>query len=1103
MLLLISKLMNRIRLLLLLAIAAAFLQCRRQPDTLFTRMEPSHTGVRFANTIQHTEQLNIFNYRNFYNGGGVGIADINNDGLPDVYLTSNMGSNKLYLNKGNFTFEDITETAGVGLPDHWSTGVVMVDINGDNLIDLYVCNAGYTKGKDQKNALFINNGDLTFTNKAEAYRLDDNGYTTHAAFLDYDGDGDLDVYILNNSFIPINTLNYSNKRELKAADWPVSDFLKGGGDKLLRNDNGVFSDVTEQAGIYQSLIGFGLGVTVGDVNADGWDDLYISNDFYEKDYLYLNNQNGTFTECMEQFFEHISHSSMGADLCDVNNDGRPDLFVTDMMPRSDFRLKTTSSYDDPNLRTLKEQQGFYHQFMHNTLQINSTCGFKDVSFHTGTAATDWSWGALLFDMDNNGLSDIYVCNGVYNDVINLDFMDFFASEIYQKMAISGNKKDITEIISKMPSQPLENAAFLNHGNLEFEYASKALGFDLPTFSNGASWADLDGDGDLDLVVNNLNQECLIYKNNTTNRGLRIRLHGPAPNTQAVGACITLHTQHGIQWRQINPSRGFQSSVDYTAVFGLGTAGVADSVTVRWPDQSVTTTPIPPNTDALDLHHQKVLPQVTPTAPPMLGSVRHPFGAHIDDKYIDFYHERGLHRRVSREGPKACVADANGDGLDDVFICGGPGQPGSLFLQSTKGFIPASVPTFKADKDFEDTACAWIDIDADGDLDLVVGSGGNHQDPNSPALADRIYRNDGSGNLSRIGGFSPGIAMNTSAIVAWDFDEDGDDDLLIFSRSVPRHYGFMPVHFLYENTGDGGLKDITMTHAGGFKGLGMVTGATLLDANGDGKNDRLVLVGEWMAPVIYQALGGKLVALPSNLSDYPGMYFSVAAADLNADGLPDLVFGNMGTNSYLSARPQYPLKLWINDFDDNKSAEKIITRVQDGKDMPLYLRSDMANMVQSIKKSSMKHAEYARKSIQELFGHDAMKRASHRMCSTSTSFVALSTPSGAFQILPLPVEAQLSSVRAILPADVNGDGHTDLLLAGNDFDLIPQFSRLDALFGALLLNDGTGRLRFIPEYRSGICIKGMTRDIQTLRIGKDPHFLFLVNDNPPHLLNINP
>ena len=583
--------MNMLRLALLFFIVL-LISCNHPSEkTLFTLIE--YSKINFENKLTETEDFNVFKYRNFYNGGGVAVGDLNNDGLPDVFFTANQGSNKLYLNKGNFLFEDISAKAGFGEKKEWSTGVVLVDINDDGWLDIYVCNAGNMLTPAlRKNQLFINNHNLTFTESAKQYGLDNDGYSTQASFFDYDLDGDLDCFLVNNSPIPANTLNYANMRDLPEAQWPVAGFLKGGGDHLYRNDNGKFTEVTKQAGIHGSLISMGLGVTVGDVNGDGYPDVYVSNDFFEKDYLYINQRNGSFVDELEQRIQHTSLSSMGADMQDINNDGFPDIFTTDMLPDADYRLKANSSFENYDIFKLKQKQGFYNQFTQNALQVNNAQGkFVETAFYSGVAASDWSWGALLFDADNDGLADVYVSNGIKRDVTDQDFIDFFANDVVQQMAITGKKEDVNNVISKMPSNPIANKAFQNLGNLRFKDAGNEWGFATPSFSNGAAYADLDNDGDLDLIVNNVDAKAFVYRNNSReynkNNYLSISLKYKSPNSFAIGSTIRVYQGQQVISRQIIPSRGFQSSVEYKQTIGLGKLQ-ADSMTITWPDRTINT-----------------------------------------------------------------------------------------------------------------------------------------------------------------------------------------------------------------------------------------------------------------------------------------------------------------------------------------------------------------------------------------------------------------------------------------------------------------------------------------------------------------------------------
>ena len=1098
-----------------------FFSCneKKKQPALFTLEET--TGINFNNKVENTKDFNIFTYRNFYNGGGVAIGDINNDSLPDVFMTSNMEGNKLYLNKGNFKFDDISTKAGIEQKGKWNTGVVMVDINADGWLDIYVCNAGIDKWKNQDgNKLFINNHDLTFTERAKEYGLDEKGYTTHAAFFDYDLDGDLDCYILNNSFIPVNTLNYENKRELRAEEWPVEDFVKGGGDKLLRNDSGHFTDVSQEANIYGSLIGFGLGVTVGDVNGDHYPDLYISNDFFERDYLYINQQNGTFKEELPRWMEHTSLASMGADLADINNDGYPDVFTTDMLPPDDYRLRTTSSFDGYDIYHKKELQGFYHQFQQNALQVNNGNGkFLETAYFSGVAASDWSWGALIFDADNDGLNDIYVCNGIYKDLIDQDFIDFFANDIIQKMVMTGEKKEVQQIVDSMPSVPILNKAFRNNGNLKFSDEGINWGFTQPSFSNGAAYGDLDNDGDLDLIVNNVNMPCFVYKNNSReingNHFISFQLKGKTPNKFAIGAKIEVLTDSGTITREVIPSRGFQSSVDYKIVIGLGGRKIKYAKVI-WPGGFETYL----NDDILDKNNiieetRPAIVDIENKAPGirLFDSATIQFDKHTENEFVDYYAERNIPVMLSREGPKVSVGDVNKDGLQDIFIGGAKGQAGQLYFQTKNGFVKSSQKTFEADKEFEDVAVLFFDCDKDGDQDLFVGAGGNDLPPRNPYLRHRLYKNDGRGNFIKDTTAFGGNNSNIAVAVANDYDDDGDLDLFVGGRNLSYNYGADPQSYIYENDGKGHFKDVTQELNPAIATIGMVTGAVWTDITGDKKNE-LVIVGEWMTPRIFSYSNGKMNEITTDMNNMFGWWQSVKAEDLDGDGDNDLVLGNFGKNFYLRPDQQHPVKLWMNDFDMNTLPDKVFSRTIDarpdgvageGKDVPVFLKREFTDAMPSLKKENLKHHEFAKKTIQTLFKQELVQSATVKTFNYSSSVIAWNEGNGKFTIQELPLDAQLSSVNAILCKDIDNDGKSDIVLGGNITECLPQFGRLDADYGIVLKNNGNRQFAVTAPARTGISVTGMVRDIAWISGQKEHYILFLRNDDYPimyRLINQN-
>lgn len=1061
----------------------AYSSCSTKEDKfLFHEISSEQCGIDFRNDLVFDKDFNIYTYRNFYNGGGVAIGDINNDSLPDIYFTSNQGLNRLYLNLGDFKFQDITEKAGVAGTKSWSTGVSMADVNGDGLLDIYVCNSGDIKNDNKENELFVNNGDLTFTEKAHSYGLDDKGYSTHAAFFDYDKDGDLDMYLLNNSFQAIGSFNLMNNIR------NVRDSL--GGDKLFRNDGNVFKDVSNESGIYGSVIGFGLGVSIGDLNNDSWLDIYVSNDFFERDYLYLNNGDGMFTEVLDKQLQSISAASMGADIADVNNDGLLDIFTTDMLPKDERRLKQVTTFENYDKLAYNVKHGYHYQFNRNMLQLNNGNGtFSEIGRLAGVDATDWSWGALIFDMDSDGYKDIFVANGIHQDITDLDYLSFIVDDNTIKKIITKKGVDYEALIEPIPLNKVANFAFMNNGDLTFLDKTEEWGLSLPINSNGSAYGDLNNDGYLDLVTNNVNQKATIYRNACRevfpeNSFLKFVLKGADGNKLAVGAKISVWVDNKVFCQVNTPNRGFQSSVDYSVVVGLGKYKTVDSIQVQWPNDAYTKLYNVKTNSFLRLRQsdgvcdkKEVLNEKNNFMFSVTkGSTQGIAFKHEENDFIDFDRDKLIFQMLSREGPALAIGDVNKDGKNDFYIGGARGQAGKLYQNLGDHFVLTNNGAFDSERGYEDIDAVFFDLDADGDQDLFVVSGGNEFSRGASQLADRIYVNDGVGNFSKREIASIKENKNVkSVVIAKDFDSDGFVDLFVGERTIPFAYGQNCSGILYRNDGNNNFVDVTNIIGPELKGIGMITDAIWSDYDRDNDFDLLV-VGEWMGILCFENSNGKF-RLNKNWSliDERGWWNCIKEVDLNQDGFPDYLLGNHGLNSRFKASVESPIIMYVNDFDSNGDSEHILCKKSNNGIFPYALKHDLTSQIPQLKKKFLKYKDYNDKSITEIFEPAQLEGAVIQTVNRLSSVCLINSGNG-FSIKELPMECQLSP---IFDFEISED---DILLGGNFYEVKPQIGRFDASFGLVIRGIGMDSIAVIPAVKSGIVIQGAIRKIETINAG---------------------
>uniref|UniRef100_A0A7V2AZ84 RNA-binding protein n=1 Tax=Rhodothermus marinus TaxID=29549 RepID=A0A7V2AZ84_RHOMR len=1105
--------MTQIRHFLGIVVLLALSACSKpSAPTLFEPLSAERTGITFVNAVPPDDPaFNIIEYMYYYDGAGVAAADFNGDRLPDLYFVANLGPNRLYLNRGDFRFEDVTEQAGVAGTGNWNTAAAVVDLDGNGWPDIYLVTFSNYLDRTGRNQLFLNlgpdeNGIPRFREAAAEFGLDIAAYGTQAVFFDYDRDGDLDVYLLHRALHTPES--YGPAQTLRAR------FDPNASDRLLRNDNGRFVDVTAEAGIEDGLIGYGLGVVVNDLDQDGWPDLYVANDFHEDDRLYRNNGDGTFTNVLPTATYYTSRASMGVDAGDVNGDGLPDIVVLDMMPFDVAIYQASGGPESFELYQLQRRLGYHPQFPHNVLLLNQgQMRFIDVAFLAGIAATDWSWAPLLADLDNDGHVDLFVTNGIYHRPNDLDYIRYIEQPEVQEALTHGlTPKLMAEVLRHMPHVPQPNFAFRNNGDGTFTNQAASWGLAEPGFSTGAVYVDLDGDGALDLVVNNLNAPAAVYRNRVRElqpehaNFLRVALEGEGMNRMGIGARVTVHYAGRMLLREQQPVRGWLSSVEPVVHFGLGAYAQVDSVVVVWPDgryevrrqlaANQTLTFRQSEASGSD-RYQHALPQAL-FFTDVTQTLALPY-RHEENAFVDFTREPLQPHRLSREGPALAVGDVNGDGLEDVFLGGAKWQAAQLLLQRADGtFAPSNEALWQAESPYEDVDAALFDADGDGHLDLLVVSGGNEWWGRAEALRGRLYRNDGQGNFRRDETALPDVFVNGACVRPADFNGNGYADLFIGGRVETGRYGQSPRSYLLENQGDGTFIDVTEARAPALARLGMVTDAAWADLDGDGRLD-LVVVGEWMPiTLFFQQPDGTFT--PTALADTEGWWFTVQVVDLDSDGDLDLVAGNLGRNALLQASPERPARLYLQDLDEDGQPDPVITAYWGNQAYPIALTDQLLQRFPKLRSRFKGYHNWGVPRLEDLFGSQVVQQAEVRQAKTFASVWAENDGKGHFTVHALPAAAQHFPIRAMAQADLNGDGHLDLILAGNFFEAQPHLGSYGAGYGLVLLGPPDAWRPLLPS-QSGLWLEGQVRRLQWLLHRASGRKLLLAarNDAPVQVL----
>ncbi len=1085
---------NLLRILSYGCLILCFSYCQNtsiEQDYLFELKSYKESGIDFSNDINPFDSFNIIQYLYAFNGAGVAIGDINNDQLADIYFTSNQGENKLYLNMGGLKFENITNKAGVGGTGDWSTGVNFIDINADGLLDIYVCQVGNYKQFDGENLLYINQGDLRFVEKAEEYNLNHKGLSTQSAFLDYDLDGDLDMYLLCHSVHAPG--NYSDTSLRRIHD-PIS------GDRLFRNDGLGFSDQTFTTGIYSSKIGYGLGIGVEDFNNDSYPDIYISNDFHENDYLYINQTDGAFKDQMEFAMVCNSKFSMGFDIADINNDGSSDLLTLDMKPENELLLKTSESPEPSSIYDLKRRFGYHHQFARNMLHVNRGISdstgvpqFTEIAQLIGLDATDWSWSALLADFDSDGWNDAYISNGILFRPNDMDYLNYISNE-----TIQANEPD-SNLINNMPDGKYSNYMFKNHAGIGFENVSDKWMDSPKSYSNGASYADLDNDGDLDIVVNNINEKAFLYEN-TSDRQLesahflRIKLHAEDKNPFAISSKLKLWSGDIMLSRSLSPTRGFMSCVDYTVHFGLGKVENIDSLEIIWPNGLLqveynlkvdTTYEIAYNSivrnSSFTSQNEVIFKDISSTTG--LGF------NHKENNYNDEDKEPLIPYHLSREGPALAVGDVNNDGIDDIYLGGAFGQNGALFIQDETGQFKINQEEFWADiNKFEDVDAEFIDIDNDQDLDLFIASGGNHLVQGDPFYADRLYINDGTGNYRQDLTFFETNTNNSSCVAIGDINNDGIGDILVGVKSIPGNYGLMPRSQVWLSNRKGNLMNSNSLDISG-----MINDIEIFDINNDGLND-VVVAGEWMPITIFWNINGKFEK--EELEHSSGFWNTLKIGDLDKDGFLDIIAGNLGLNTHLKASPQFPLTMYTNDFDKNGSIESIICHYKNGRSFPIYHKDQLSKQLNPVKKKFIKYDKYANSSIEEVLNPSLISESQKLEINELSSCIFYGSSDG-FQKRKMDQKAQYGPIRSIEIIDINNNGLKDIIAFGNKNDFVPMIGMMSSQTGYLAVNLGNRNYKILDQNESGFNISKVCTHSATFRQKNNETGLILAinNDRP--------